>query len=103
MYVKHALELPTPRVLFFVAKQRFIKFMSGTATNTPLKKAISDWDNWCAHYESLRGHPYQPPQPSKPLVHFGHLPDQVRLHCLRALVFAPKAIEKSCFPLRGKF
>ena len=100
---KRALELPNTQGVILRGEATFHQVHGGTATNTPLKKAISDWDNWCAHYESLRGHPYQPPQPSKPLVHFGHLPDQVRLHYLRALVFAPKAIEKSCFPLGENF
>lgn len=86
---KRALELPDSQGVLLRGEATFHQVHGGTATNTPLRKAIKDWQRWCDHYERLRGHPYQAPRPARALWHFGDLPQQVRLHYLRALAFAP--------------
>ena len=100
---KRALELPDSQGVLLRGEATFHQVHGGTATNAPLRKAIDDWERWCAHYEQLRGQPYAPPQPPRALWQFGDLPESVRLHYLRALVFSPQQDRGGHSPLGMNF
>ena len=100
---KRALELPETQGVLLRGEATFHQVHGGTATNTPVKKAIADWDRWCEDYFNLRGHAYSPPQPSRPLWHFGHLPKQAALHYFRAFALSPQAHNTEQFVLENNF
>lgn len=96
---KRALEQEDAQGVLLRGEATFHQFHGGTATNTSLKQAIDDWHRWCEHYQTLRGKAYELPRPGRPILHFGSLPEPVRLHYLRALAFGSQPSARQHPPL----
>ncbi len=84
---KRALEHPEMQAVLLLGEATFHQIHGGTSTNATMGKAISDWELWCAQYEDIRGTPYRPPVPQRPLVYLGGMPKNMRLHYLRSLAY----------------
>lgn len=102
-FCKRALEMPDAQGILLMGEATFHQFHGGAATNSAIKKAIDDWEKWSDHYRLLRGKNYELPQPVKPIMHFGYLPDAVRVHYLRALVFNAHPLLRKNPPMGNGF
>lgn len=84
---KRALEHPDMQTVLLLGEATFHQVHGGTSTNAAMAKAIADWELWCTQYEEIRGIPYRPPVPQRPLVYIGSMPRNMRRHYLRSLAY----------------
>ncbi|WP_084454981.1 class I SAM-dependent methyltransferase [Comamonas composti] len=96
---KRALEQEHAQCVLLLGEATFHQTHGGTATNSSLSKALQDWERWCIQYQAIRGEAYLVPQLRKPVIHFGEMPEPMRLHYLRALAFP----SQDSFPLGEDF
>lgn len=100
---KRALEADGAQPIVLLGEATFHQQHGGVATNSPLDQALRDWTRWSAQYEAIRGQPYALPQAQRPLQYWGHLPEAMRLHFLRALAFPSQAAAGATPPLGADF
>lgn len=100
---KRALELEESQFVLLDGEATFHQFHGGTATNSVQKKAILDWEVWHAQYVSIRGVEYSLPKLKNPVIHFGDLPMQMRIHYFRALAFPSQKNGKNKHALGENF
>lgn len=100
---KRALEAPNAQYVLLQGEATFHQYHGGIATNSPLQKALKDWDRWSEQYTAIRGMAYSPPKPPLPTIFLGHMPQAMRLHYLRSLAYHSQPIASHQHPLGPGF
>lgn len=88
---RRAMELPGARRVVPLGEASFHQVHGGIATNSLKDAFLPRLAGWFRQYETLRGHPYAPPEEPEPPIYIGTLPPPVLSRFVRAAMHPGRA------------